>query len=106
MTDVQASTILAGTATHDPAVSANRGVTCKWSAAGSFVSVSVYHGREFFSPSQQAPDGKSVSGIGDEAFVSQALAGARKGDLVIIVGGYSTAPNGLEDALRIAVGNA
>jgi hypothetical protein len=107
LTDAQAGQILGGTATHGPAVSQFRGVTCTWRASASFVSVSVYHGREFFAPSQQAPDGKAVTGIGDEAFVSEALAGARKGDLVVVVGGYGAGgAAGLEKALRLAVAGA
>jgi hypothetical protein len=103
VTDAEASQWLGGTATHDPAMSQFRGKQCKWTSGSNFLMVQVYVGRSFYAPQQQAPDGKSVSGIGDAAFTSEALAGAIKGDTVVIVGGYGANAH-FEDALRAAVG--
>jgi hypothetical protein len=103
LTAAEASSYLGGTATHDTPKSEFRGVTCKWTADTSFLLVSVYKGKEFFSPQQQAPDGKTLSGVGDQAFVGQALAGAIKGDIVVVIGGFG-ANDHFEEALKAAVG--
>ena len=103
LTAAEASSYLGGTATHDTPKSEFRGVTCKWTAGTSFLLVSVYKGKEFFSPKQQAPDGKTLSGVGDQAFVGQALAGAIKGDTVVVIGGFGASDH-FEDALKAAVG--
>ncbi len=102
VTDAEASQWLGGTATHGPAVSQFRGKDCKWTSGTNFLLVQVYVGKAFYSPQQQAPDGKSVSGIGDSAFVGQALAGAIKGDTVVIIGGMGANAH-FADALKAAV---
>lgn len=103
VTDAEVSQWLGGTATHGPATSQFRGKDCKWTAGNSFLLVQVYVGKEFYSPKEQAPDGTSVSGIGDSAFTSQALAGAIKGDTVVIVGGMGAANAHFSDVLRAAM---
>lgn len=103
LTDTEVGQWLGGTATHGPATSQFRGKDCKWTAGDSFLLVQVYVGKDFYSPKDQAPDGTSVSGIGDSAFVSQALGGAIKGDTVVIVGGMGSANAHFGDALRAAM---
>jgi len=103
VTDAEVSQWLGATATHGPATSQFRGKDCKWTAGDSFLLLQVYVGKGFYSPKDQAPDGQSVSGIGDSAFVSQALGGAIKGDTVVIVGGMGSANAHFADALRAAM---
>jgi hypothetical protein len=102
LTDAEASSYVGGTATHGTSTSQLRGVSCKWTADTSYISVAVYKGKEFFSPAQQAPDGTALSGVGDQAFVSQALAGAIKGDIVVIISGFGSNDH-FAEALRAAV---
>ncbi len=78
-------------------------MTCKWTAGTSFLSVSVYKGKEFYAPSQQAPGATKLTGVGDDAFVSQALAGAIKGDIVVVIGGYGSNDH-FAEALKAAIG--
>jgi hypothetical protein len=103
LTDAEVSQWLGGAASHGPATSQFRGKDCKWTVDGNFLSVQVYVGKEFYAPKEQAPDGTSVSGIGDSAFTSQALAGAIKGDTVVIIGGMGAANAHFADALRAAM---
>ena len=103
LTTAEASSYLGGAATHGAAKASFRGVTCVWNAGTSYISVAVFKGKEFYSPAQQAPDAKKLSGVGDDAFVSQALAGAIKGDIVVVIGGYGSNDH-FTEALKAAIG--
>jgi hypothetical protein len=104
LTDGEASQWLGATATHGPAKSQFRGKDCKWTADGNFLLLQVYDGKSFYSPKELAPGGTSVSGVGDSAFTSEALAGAIKGNTVVIIGGTGSANAHFTDALRAAMG--
>jgi hypothetical protein len=75
--------------------SENRGVDCKWDAGnGSFVTVQVFHGKEFFAPASQANSPKNLAGVGDQAFedasgTTSVNVGFLKGSTAVFIFGFN-----------------
>jgi hypothetical protein len=87
----------------------NRGSVCKWHPGnGSSVLVMVFHGKEFYAPSMQAPKATKLTGIGDDAYLdafgtTRADVGFLKGDTAVFIDGLSvTSPNAVVAAARDA----
>lgn len=84
-----------------------RGSECAWQTGSVRLAVIVFSGSSFYAPDLQATKPKKLTGVGDEAFVSPGMAGARIGETVIFV--YLMAARSgakLEQALRLAVSHA
>ena len=72
----------------------NRGDICTWNPGnGTSVLVQVFHGKEFYDPSMQAPKAKKLSGIGDDAYLddfgtTRTAVGFLKGDTAVFIDGF------------------
>jgi hypothetical protein len=83
----------------------SRGLTCGWQTAdGNLLSVHVYQGRAFFAPEIQAPTGRRLDGVGDDAYVDDGVGLALVGETVVVVDAVGPGTHvAVESALRSSV---
>jgi hypothetical protein len=73
----------------------NRGSVCTWHPGnGTSLLVQVFHGKEFYAPSIQAPKATKLTGIGDDAYLdafgtTRVGVGFLKGDVAVFLDGLS-----------------
>ncbi len=103
--DDEATALLHGAPTRSGPVERNRGTSCTWTtSSGNLISVQVYTGSAFYAPDMQGPDGRRLSGVGDDAFVDKGIGGAITGETVVFVDAVGPGMQaGIETALRTAV---
>jgi hypothetical protein len=107
--EVQAITGTAATPTGP--TNENRGTVCHWRPGnGSSLLVQVYHGKQFYDPSMQAPKATKLAGIGDDAYLdafgtTRAEVGFVKGDVAVFIDGLQiTSSDAVLAAARDAAG--
>ena len=81
--DQEAADLVGATVTRTGPEAQNRGLMCTWTADSGLLSAQVDQGSAFYAPDVQAPDARTLTGIADEAFVGDVIAGARSGETVL-----------------------
>jgi hypothetical protein len=105
VTAAEVQAIIGTTASPSGPTDQNRGSVCTWHPGnGSSLLVKVFHGKEFYAPSIQAPKATKLTGIGDDAYGSTRVGvGFLKGDVAVFIDGLSiTSANAVVTAARDA----
>ncbi|HEY5012214.1 MAG TPA: DUF3558 family protein [Acidimicrobiia bacterium] len=94
VTAAEVQAILGANASPTGPTEENRGSVCKWHPGnGSSMLVQVFHGKEFYDPSIQAPKATKLTGVGDTAYLdafgtTRAGVGFLKGDVAVFIDGF------------------